>query len=414
MAEQLSGDIAMARAAKHEAQDELQAEKLRVEQISADLAEARAAAKKAEAAASKLRVQLKDEKEQAEQLSGDLSLAGSAADEAEKALALARAELQDERAQSEKHLHRTAALVQQLEACANEDKAADIQERSNEDKGAHEQNRELVLTVHQFKLECELLDAETCDLKDRLAVFETDLERVQGENAVLSGHINHKQKIRHTLRMKEEIDELRTKLSFAYKRIAKLEVGNFGCNFFEALASLGMCLGEGGQPEPLNASPKDTGRSLEQQLYTSPTPQRRRASANGRYTATGSVVVELTNNKKVQELEKKCALQQRALERVSIDYCHFVALIERTVFLADASEYAEALAVPTVARPLPELMHRLRAVIVEAQQQRSGRIAEHGAGAAGDYDDDGSYGLPGGGSCITTASTFVGSVPDAV
>lgn len=82
---------------------------------------------------------------------------------------------------------------------------------------------------------------------------------------------------------------------------------------------------------------------------------------------------------------------------MSVDFGHFIALIERIVFLADTSEQPDGYqVVPLASRPMPELMRRLRDVIAEGQQRRHRRWF---AGLAG-VEGGGSRG----GSIITTAS----------
>merc|ERR1712060_581989 len=59
------------------------------------------------------------------------------------------------------------------------------------------QNRELSLTLEQFKHDCEILEAENETLKENLANLEIDHEQITEKHAQLLGHVNPKQKIRH-------------------------------------------------------------------------------------------------------------------------------------------------------------------------------------------------------------------------
>eukprot|EP00927_Polykrikos_kofoidii_P064482 TRINITY_DN5973_c0_g1_i3.p1 TRINITY_DN5973_c0_g1~~TRINITY_DN5973_c0_g1_i3.p1 ORF type:complete len:631 (+),score=110.92 TRINITY_DN5973_c0_g1_i3:1555-3447(+) len=86
------------------------------------------------------------------------------------------------------------------------------------------QNRELSLSMHLFKEDCELLEAENLSLKETVAIFECDLERVTGHNANLVGHVNQKQKIRHTIKLKDENNQLRVELKNARQRVVQLEL----------------------------------------------------------------------------------------------------------------------------------------------------------------------------------------------
>jgi len=122
------------------------------------------------------------------------------------------------------------------------------------------QNRELNLTMQQFKQDCELLDVENCSLRNRLESFENDLERVTSQNATLIGHVNHKQKIRHTLQLKDEISRLRVALQKAHEQIVTLEVSKRSADFCEALYQLGLSLNDAAQSdvEPNSNQPQQS------------------------------------------------------------------------------------------------------------------------------------------------------------
>ncbi|CAE7513280.1 unnamed protein product [Symbiodinium natans] len=98
------------------------------------------------------------------------------------------------------------------------------------------QNRELCLSLRQFKQDCEMLEAENLSLKEALACMEEDLHRVSDQHAQLVGHVNHRQKIRYTMKLKEEINRLHGDLKKARQRIVQLEVNKESDSLFEALA----------------------------------------------------------------------------------------------------------------------------------------------------------------------------------
>lgn len=87
------------------------------------------------------------------------------------------------------------------------------------------QNRELALTVEMLIQEKQQLEAENKHISNVAAIFEKKYEDIAGQNARLMGHINHKQKIQHTLQLKEENSELRASLTLAQKRCFQLESG---------------------------------------------------------------------------------------------------------------------------------------------------------------------------------------------
>merc|ERR1719356_124660 len=82
-------------------------------------------------------------------------------------------------------------------------------------EGLPEQNRELSLTLRQLKHDLEMAESENRSLREAVALFEEDLERVTGQGAQAAGHMNHKQKIRYTLKLKDEINRLFAELKRA-------------------------------------------------------------------------------------------------------------------------------------------------------------------------------------------------------
>mmetsp|Transcript_50893 Transcript_50893/g.80728 ORF Transcript_50893/g.80728 Transcript_50893/m.80728 type:complete len:504 (-) Transcript_50893:151-1662(-) len=108
------------------------------------------------------------------------------------------------------------------------------------------QNHELALTVQMLIQENQQLEAQNKHTSKIAAVFEKKYEDIAGQNARQMGHINHKQKIQHTLQLKEEISELRTSLSLAQKRCFQLESGLTTKQLDHLLASFGASIAEDG------------------------------------------------------------------------------------------------------------------------------------------------------------------------
>eukprot|EP00913_Durusdinium_trenchii_P006802 g6394.t1 len=76
-------------------------------------------------------------------------------------------------------------------------------------------------------------------LLESVALFEGDLEKVSDRHAQLIGHVNKKQKIRYTVKLKEECAQLRAELSKARHRLNQLEGHRRQDGLMSALASLG-------------------------------------------------------------------------------------------------------------------------------------------------------------------------------
>jgi len=100
-------------------------------------------------------------------------------------------------------------------------------------------NRELSLSLQQFKQENEQLQVDNRSLLESVALFEADLEKVSDRHAQLIGHVNKKQKIRYTVKLKEECSQLRLDLNKARHRLHQLEGSRRSDSLVGALASLG-------------------------------------------------------------------------------------------------------------------------------------------------------------------------------
>mmetsp|Transcript_42412 Transcript_42412/g.76634 ORF Transcript_42412/g.76634 Transcript_42412/m.76634 type:complete len:863 (-) Transcript_42412:382-2970(-) len=247
------------------------------------------------------------------------------------------------------------------------------------------QNRELCLSLRQFKQDCELLEAENLSLLEAVNVVEDDLDRVSGQHAQLIGHVNHRQKIRYTMKLKEENNRLCMELKKARQRIIQLEVTRETESLLEALASVGF-LGQGGlERSPPARSPATLGRLPLRLALTQGTPKPApRPSANsarrtpcatpgalsqrsGRGAGPATPCLEDWEDQvRLEEAERRCELQQHALERISIDFQHLKALMERAVLLADTDRRNGSHGGNFAA-----LLERLREIIQEGHRLRN-------------------------------------------
>lgn len=203
------------------------------------------------------------------------------------------------------------------------------------------QNRELCLSLRQFKQDCELLESENLSLKEALTCMEEDLHRVSDQHAQLVGHVNHRQKIRYTMKLKEEINRLCSELKKARQRIVQLEVSKESESLFEALASV--------VGTPLPPRPKRPAARA-----SPPVMPHRRAAVGAKVKGNKGDESDL----RLAEAEQLCMLQQSALDRISMDFQHLKALIERVVMLADTERRNGA-----EGGNFAALLHRLREII---------------------------------------------------
>lgn len=203
------------------------------------------------------------------------------------------------------------------------------------------QNRELTLTLRQFRQDLEILEAENTSLREASAIMEDDLDRVTGCHAELLGHVNHRQKIRYTMKLKEEIGRLIAELKKARRRIVQLEVGRDSENLIEALSSFSSLSGKTKEP-----------RCARLQGLAQP---RRCAKATRQSRGPDEDV-------RLEEVERKCEMQQNVLESITVDFQHVKALIERVVMLADTERRCGGQG------SFAALLQRLREVIAGARR----------------------------------------------
>eukprot|EP00441_Pelagodinium_beii_P016725 CAMPEP_0197668244 /NCGR_PEP_ID=MMETSP1338-20131121/68704_1 /TAXON_ID=43686 ORGANISM="Pelagodinium beii, Strain RCC1491" /NCGR_SAMPLE_ID=MMETSP1338 /ASSEMBLY_ACC=CAM_ASM_000754 /LENGTH=857 /DNA_ID=CAMNT_0043247633 /DNA_START=62 /DNA_END=2635 /DNA_ORIENTATION=- len=207
------------------------------------------------------------------------------------------------------------------------------------------QNRELCLSLRQFKQDNEVLEANNLSLKQALTIVEEDLDRVTGHHADLMGHTNHRQKIRYTMKLKEETNRLCGELKKARQRMLQLEMSKESESLFEALASV-----VGTQITPSPTLKRRPPASACTSIQGTPRPSRPAAAIRrtpGSAACAGMSIKsspprgqglgleDFEDQMRLEEAERRCEMQQHALERISVDFQHLKALIERAVLLAD-------------------------------------------------------------------------------
>ncbi|CAE8739564.1 unnamed protein product, partial [Polarella glacialis] len=183
---------------------------------------------------------------------------------------------------------------------------------------------------------------------------------VSDRHAQLIGHVNKKQKIRYTVKLKEECAQLRLDLSKARHRLMQLEGVRRCDSLFGALSSLGYAptviehevkssaaKGRPSGQEP-SSSPAASPQPKLGALHTaggarsSLVPSPLRAVADGRTSRISPrilvggapAVVRGGSAAQAQATEEallRCRIQERALERVNSDFQHLVSLVECAV-----------------------------------------------------------------------------------
>jgi len=306
--------------------------------------------------------------------------------------------LQAELARKEEQICSLEATRERTEAPhAQEDSvpAADSVAAASAAKSDHEavlaeedllaQNNQLVLSLQLLKQDCDLLEAENRNLKDTAAMFEQNFDRVAGQHARLMGHANHKQKIHHTLRLKEDNLQLRSELTRVRKRLLQLEASRRGESLVDALAPLSAAVHPVDAPEARACTPKNGDRSCtpKNAPVRSYTPKQgaarasqvRRSASSAALgqssaagesdpffvgSATGSNTASRGTSDAAEQRRLHCCNHERTLERISVDFRHFTALIERAVAASDLGTERDEGA------DLASLLQRLRSVVVKS------------------------------------------------
>jgi len=174
------------------------------------------------------------------------------------------------------------------------------------------ESQELALTITALKNQCDGLEVERKSLASKVDSLQESLEEVSSSHAELAGHANHRQKIRHTLQLKDDRDSYREENFRLKQRILQLEARNSSQGIVQAVA--GHSGGElrSGRVSRLSSRP---------------------ASRGGHDGLDGSQ----------RCLQKRCQQLERELERNKINVTHFLAIIERAVSTEGESKSVTAL-----------------------------------------------------------------------
>lgn len=191
-----------------------------------------------------------------------------------------------------------------------------------------QQNRELLLSMKQFHSDLQLLTLENENMRGTVAIFEGNLSRATEDRARLIGHSNPKQKIHYTMRLKEESNLLRDELKKSRKRIVQLEAGRRDEHHWDTFSS---------------------------------------ASKTG--SVETSVLGSDLNDAEchnIAVLRRRCQAQEMAVERISGNLHHVMALVERAVSLGAYADGESSIS--GVPGNFSELLDRLRNMAVVPSQ----------------------------------------------
>merc|ERR1719353_1703391 len=218
--------------------------------------------------------------------------------------------------------------------CELEEHAA-MRDRESED--VLSQNKGLLQTVQLVRQEHEQTAADNETLKRLLEEFEADLENTKHENAELASHNNHKQKVKYHMKIKEDKEALQKEVANLRHKLQQFETGHRGSSLLQALMNFG-----GGNNDPLGEM-SVCGQSVCSTRVQEPRTPNPKGSATGvktprtqRTPSQGPLSARRGQTNVEAEPCRNCALQERASQRTIVDFQHFVALMERAVFIGDA------------------------------------------------------------------------------
>jgi len=217
-------------------------------------------------------------------------------------------------------------------------------------------NRQLLLSVLCFKEENEFLVVENRNLKEAVELHQSDLDNLGDRCAQLMGHTNRKQKIRYTIRLKDELTKARGELAKARSRVAHLEVARREQGIFgdQGLSSKRRGTAFPDAPTPLRSlqyprSPPRSGDVAAKSTLAAPslaaspasqmgdapraTPRRHAgAAAQGRRAAPGAGAEAAAQMRlELEQVAHRCYLRERDLEKTTTDLQHLVAMLERAM-----------------------------------------------------------------------------------
>jgi len=179
--------------------------------------------------------------------------------------------------------------------------------------------------------ECSLEDKEGCSPEERKTLEESEAMSVGDRRTKIQEmEESIKDKKKQAEALQKEVANLRHKLQ-------QFETGHRGSSLLQALMNFG-----GGNNDPLGEM-SVCGQSVCSTRVQEPRTPNPKGSATGvktprtqRTPSQGPLSARRGQTNVEAEPCRNCALQERASQRTIVDFQHFVALMERAVFIGDA------------------------------------------------------------------------------
>jgi len=210
-----------------------------------------------------------------------------------------------------------------------------------ESESLSRQNRQMLLSLQQAQGELQWSLAEMKRLQEKEAEYEGEIMSASERNAALAGHNNNKQKIKHVVSLKEQIDNLRLQNKKANQRIKQLEVMLRNASFYETLvvgagASGGELSDVAGTPAPSRPVTPSRQRNLLQLPVTPGRPAPRtpmRGTDRDRERDFEKSVDDAARRAR-QEQVRHAKAHSRASEKASAEYQLLAAMCEQVLSMA--------------------------------------------------------------------------------
>jgi len=228
-----------------------------------------------------------------------------------------------------------------------------------ENESLGRQSRQMLLSLQQAQAELQWSLAEMKHLQEKEAEYEGQIMSACERNAALAGHNNSKQKIKHVVSLKEQIDYHRLQNKKAHQRIKQLEALLRNANFYESLVTgAGVNGGELSDlactPAPSRPATPSKQRNM-LQLPVTPgrpaprTPMRGTDRDRERDFEKGA---DDAARRARQEQVRHAKAHSRASERAAAEFQHLAAMCEQVLSMAAiAPTWQQPIAVSCTALP---------------------------------------------------------------
>jgi len=192
-------------------------------------------------------------------------------------------------------------------------------------------------TMQQMRQENEELKGSNAMLDERLSMAEGELGRSLDEKARLAGHTNSKQKIQYMMKVKEDHEKLKKEHKELQQKLIRMDImPNGGAGLFEKFLSGWGAEFAAARQEPQTPGPGLASRTPRRHPSATPattpgmtpgarTPARPRSARSGRSDGVAAMRERLG----VEDYQARCELQEMALERIRIEFHHFLCLVQR-------------------------------------------------------------------------------------